>query len=118
MAGAAKKHSRPKQQTARLGPSGGDASHAAGAGDAPPVSELGESFRHRGGGARTVLSAMLFALLGLAIVLFGLAAVPARVLGDALVSVLVATRRVELAAGGALTLAASVTILAFISLSS
>ena len=129
---AGKKYPRPKQQPAPLEPSGGVAKHATGRDDAPPVSGLeppaasdgpivtglGEPLRHGGGGTRAVLSTMLFALLGLAIVLFGLAAVPVGVLGDALVSVLVATRRVELAAGGALALAASVTILAFISLSS
>jgi outer membrane biosynthesis protein TonB len=71
-----------------------------------------------GGSIRATLSIALFGLLGAAIALFGLAAVPAGALGGAVVSLLVATRRVELAAGGALTLAASATILAVISLSS
>ena len=85
-------------------------------GEAAIVVGLAEPLRD--GGAGAVLSALLLAMLGLAIVLFALAAAPAAPLGDAVVAALIATRRVELAAGGALTLAASATLLAVISLSS
>lgn len=85
-------------------------------GEAAIVVGLAEPLRD--GGAGAVLSALLLAMLGLAIVLFALAAAPAAPLGDALVAALIVTRRVELAAGGALTLAAAATLLAVISLSS
>lgn len=111
-------------------PPNGEGSVPAGDASSPPLLELpaptsghlltdlGESLGSDGGGTSAVLSTALFGLLGLAVVLFGLAAVPTGALGDALVAVLVATRRVELAAGGALTLTASAMILAVISLGS
>ena len=105
-------------------PIGGVITHADST-DAPPAADDGTIVAGSGGplqadrgGARRVLFALLFMTLGLAIALFGLAAVPARPRINELVAALVATRRVELAAAGALTLAASATLLAAISLTS
>ena len=133
-AGAGKRHSRPgKRPTSAPAPSDslpratGAAPSAPGleppvvteppvATEPPVVAGTAVALPSGGGGARALLTTLLLATLGLAICLFGLAALPARALRGTLVSVVLETRRVELAAGGALTLALAAAILAAVSL--